>query len=169
MEVTKIFKWDCAHRLRYHQGLCRNIHGHTYKMEVSVEGKVNDAGMIIDFGDLKKLVNEVIINKVDHSLILWVKDPLYKSLKRMDKRRKQPFNFRIYPLLGEPTAENMAKHFFRTLYTEIERRRIPIILTKIKVWETPTSYAQYDITDYTTDFSFMVTETEHWRYVYESE
>lgn len=64
--VTKIFTFDSAHHLPFHKGKCKNLHGHTYKLEVTVCGRPDENGMLIDFGDLKKIVSEKIIEKYDH-------------------------------------------------------------------------------------------------------
>lgn len=64
--VTKIFTFDAAHHLPFHKGKCKNLHGHTYKLEVTVGGELDENGLVIDFGDLKKIVSENIIEKYDH-------------------------------------------------------------------------------------------------------
>jgi 6-pyruvoyltetrahydropterin/6-carboxytetrahydropterin synthase len=67
MLITKEFTFDAAHFLTRYKGKCENLHGHTYKLHVTVEGEINENGLVIDFVDLKKAVNEKIINKLDHS------------------------------------------------------------------------------------------------------
>jgi len=64
--VTKIFTFEAAHHLPFHKGKCKNLHGHTYKLEVTVSGTRDINGLVIDFGDLKKIVSEKIIEKYDH-------------------------------------------------------------------------------------------------------
>ena len=70
LTATKTFTFDCAHRLPYHEGLCKNIHGHTYKVDVTVEGgrqgRGPEDGMIIDFKRLKTICNK-LFNKYDHA------------------------------------------------------------------------------------------------------
>ena len=75
IKLTKKFNFDMAHALFGHDGHCKNIHGHTYQLEITVEGiprerlgTTND-GMVMDFGVLKSLVNELILNKLDHALV----------------------------------------------------------------------------------------------------
>lgn len=66
MKVCKIFTFDAAHFLPNHPGKCRNLHGHTYKLEVELEGPINpETGMVMDFGDLKQEVGGVL-DKLDH-------------------------------------------------------------------------------------------------------
>ena len=76
IRVTKTFTFDMAHALYNHDGLCRNIHGHTYHLAVTLIGKAIQEhghpknGMIIDFGDLKKTVHEKVTSRFDHALVL---------------------------------------------------------------------------------------------------
>jgi 6-pyruvoyltetrahydropterin/6-carboxytetrahydropterin synthase len=69
MLVTKEFLFDAAHYLTKYHGKCEKMHGHTYKLHVTVEGEVQDDGMVIDFVELKKIVKERVISKLDHALI----------------------------------------------------------------------------------------------------
>jgi len=71
--VTKEFSFDCAHMLTGHEGPCKNLHGHTYKLQVEVtsysgvQEEGPSKGMIVDFKDLKQIVKELIVDKLDHS------------------------------------------------------------------------------------------------------
>jgi 6-pyruvoyltetrahydropterin/6-carboxytetrahydropterin synthase len=70
MFLTKKFSFDAAHKLPGYKGKCKNLHGHTYYLKVTVEGKVNpQTGMIIDFFDLEKIVEDKILNYLDHSFL----------------------------------------------------------------------------------------------------
>ncbi|MFO7820237.1 MAG: 6-carboxytetrahydropterin synthase, partial [Halanaerobacter sp.] len=80
ISVTKSFSWDMSHMLAGHQGECRNLHGHTYKLEVEVVNKAGQMqevgparGMVVDFKDLKEIVKNKIINPLDHSFLYWSK------------------------------------------------------------------------------------------------
>lgn len=122
VSVTKEFTFDSCHQLKEYNGACARLHGHTYKLQVTVRGKVNNIGILVDFKDLKKIVNERIIGDLDHYNL---NDKLY-------------FN---------TTAENMVVYFFdildkyfRELCLKEER---PIFLDEVKLWETPTSFASY--------------------------
>ena len=66
MLVSKDFSFDAAHFLTQYHGKCEHLHGHTYKLRVTVEGKVQSNGLVIDFGILKKIVKEQILDKYDH-------------------------------------------------------------------------------------------------------
>jgi len=112
--LSKIFEFDAAHKLPNYKGPCANLHGHTYKMEVVIEGLVKENGMVIDFGELKKLVNESVISKLDHSYL----------------------NDR-YP---NPTAEIMVVDIFKTIGKLLAKN---VRLVEVKLWETPTSCVIY--------------------------
>ncbi len=139
IRVTKIFTYDSAHALLNHDGLCKNIHGHTYRLSVTITGaplnKKNDPkdGMVMDFSDLKKIVHAVILDEWDHSLILKQDSPLTHELSVAFKKTV------IVPF--QPTCENML--------IEIRNRLLPEIddnfkkLTALKLEETTTSYAEW--------------------------
>ena len=70
MLITKSFSFAGAHHLPKHPGKCKNLHGHEWKLEVTISGQIDaETGMIIDFSDLKKIVNENVIDKLDHSYL----------------------------------------------------------------------------------------------------
>ncbi|MBU8905243.1 6-carboxytetrahydropterin synthase QueD [Desertibacillus haloalkaliphilus] len=64
--ITKEFTFDAAHHLHCYDGKCKNLHGHTYKLVITVSGYVNDVGISVDFGDIKRIYNETIKAKLDH-------------------------------------------------------------------------------------------------------
>jgi 6-pyruvoyltetrahydropterin/6-carboxytetrahydropterin synthase len=133
--ISKMFKFDTAHRLYKYSGKCANIHGHTYKMEVFVNSdrdinrKTENTypGFVIDFGELKDDVN-MLVNDLDHSLILSSNDPLLDILRHQTK---------LYVMENNPTVENMCIEFYNTL------RRLGVKICRIKIWETETSMAEY--------------------------
>ena len=96
MIIGKEFKFNAAHKLPNYNGKCKNLHGHTWKLIISLEGKVNkDTGMIVDFKELKAQVKEQVLDKLDHgylneiidnptceNLLTWIKENLkIKDLK----------------------------------------------------------------------------------------
>ena len=107
LRLTKEFDFQMAHTLSAYDGKCRNIHGHNYRLFVTVEGEpIDDAspaknGMVMDFGDLKRLVNEEIISLLDHALVLNAKtDPqLVDALKQHYEK--------IVTVEFQPTTENL--------------------------------------------------------------
>jgi len=111
IRVTKEFKFEAAHALLGYDGLCKNIHGHSYILYVTVIGKpienINDTklGMVYDFGDLKFIVNNEIVKKFDHSIILnkRAETANFEGLTEMFSRK----HYTEY----QPTCENMVIDF----------------------------------------------------------
>jgi 6-pyruvoyltetrahydropterin/6-carboxytetrahydropterin synthase len=129
-----------AHALWGYDGLCKNIHGHSYILKVTVSGTpITDTsdiklGMVIDFGDLKRVVNKHIVDVFDHSLVLNKKAPTenFEHIPEMFER-KMWCDF-------QPTAENLVIYF-----AEILNRELPadIRLHSIRLYETANSYAEW--------------------------
>jgi len=110
----------CAHKLRNYEGKCANLHGHNYKIEVTVEGgELNKLNMIMDFGELKSIMEKYISHQFDHKNINEIK----------------PF------ITENPTAEYMAGFFFAVLRTVLP---VNVDICKVRVWETSTSWAEYE-------------------------
>lgn len=114
--VTKEFTFDSAHFLRDYKGKCENMHGHTYKLQVSVEGDRDESGLVIDFVELKRVVNEKIIDKLDHTNLNDVLDV-------------------------NPSAENIVEWIWNELWPDFSTERYH--LYAVKLWETPTSFAEF--------------------------
>ena len=134
MKITKRFKWVMGHRLTFHQGGCYNIHGHNYECKISVEGYLEN-NMVIDFGELSKLFQELVHNPWDHSFLVYEEDNFRELLLMWSKDR--PFKIALFPV--ETTAENIAKYLFDIFSQKINNERIRV--TRVKVYETPTSEA----------------------------
>jgi 6-pyruvoyltetrahydropterin/6-carboxytetrahydropterin synthase len=140
VRVTRMFRFEMAHALWGYDGLCKNIHGHSYVLKVTVMGTpVEDPGdtklgMVIDFGDLKRLVNKHIVDVFDHSLILNEKAPVEKfaEIQHMFDR-KTWFSF-------QPTAENLVIHFAGILKAHLPEN---VRLHSVRLYETVNSYAEW--------------------------
>jgi len=138
VRVTKEFHFEGAHALVDYDGKCREIHGHSYKLFVTVTGKPrnekNDPknGMLLDFTDLKKVVNYLVTDKYDHALLLREDAPLAKELKECYGN--------IISLPFQPTCENLVIHFSDLL---INRLPDGITLFSLKLYETATSYVEW--------------------------
>ena len=134
MIVRKKFTFEAAHRLRAHEGRCAGLHGHSYKVEVFIEGMVCEStGMVVDFGQIKSSLAP-FIDQFDHSLIVSEHDPLahggkvwYGQIHELNPR------FIITPY--EPTAEMMAAHFYWSAHYALN-------VTRVRVWETETGWAE---------------------------
>lgn len=138
--INKTVRFEAAHRLMNHPGLCSNLHGHSYKIEVSVCIGTRDidknTGMVMDFSDLKKIIKENIIGHFDHATVLCFNDPLEPII------RKTIPGIRIVSLDREPTAENMGNMMIDELIPVIRASIFcEVKWISIKIWETEDSYA----------------------------
>ena len=140
INVTKQFEFDCAHRLENYKGLCQNIHGHRYKLLVTVARKNDDVedGFVADFKDVKKIVNEKFVNLVDHAFIFNCKD---EDSLDIAKFLVTKIDQRVYRMPYKTTAENMARYIYQLLNKEF--KCYDLKCTKIVLFETPTSYVKY--------------------------
>jgi 6-pyruvoyltetrahydropterin/6-carboxytetrahydropterin synthase len=140
IRITKAYKFDMAHALPGHDGLCKNIHGHSYELLVTLIGEPitepgsPKLGMVIDFKDLKFIIKGLIVDELDHALILRDDSP-ETLLTEMHK------NFdRIVLVDFQPTSENMIIDF-----SERIKKALPanVKLHHLKLWETVTSYTEW--------------------------
>ncbi|MBW3614980.1 MAG: 6-carboxytetrahydropterin synthase QueD [Actinobacteria bacterium] len=67
--VTRTFSFEAAHQLPWHEGKCRRLHGHTYRLEVTVEGPVGDNGIVVDFAEVKAVVEREVVDRYDHQFL----------------------------------------------------------------------------------------------------
>lgn len=134
--ITKVITMDCGHRLSDYSGKCRRIHGHTYKLEVTVGGKLDKQGMVVDFSQLKEILVQEVENKFDHRLILKVGDALNQAISKAIPQDEDWICWVDY----NPTAENMAVDIFEILKTELKGRNLK--LKKVVIWETPSSFTE---------------------------
>ena len=132
--VTKTIKFDAAHVLTNHEGLCKNLHGHTYRVDVSVtQGDGDTSDMVIDFKDLKRIASEVVCERFDHAFIYNTESAGEREIAAVVEKN----GMRTVAIPFRSTAENLAKMFFADL-----KARIPA-LSAVKVWETADSCAEY--------------------------
>ena len=132
--VTKTVKFDAAHILTNHQGLCKNLHGHTYRVDVSVTQAADDSSdMVIDFKDLKRIATETICDRFDHAFIYNRNSEGEREIAAVVERH----SMRTVALDFRSTAENMARMFYDEL-----KAKLPGV-SSVKVWETADSSAEY--------------------------
>ncbi len=141
VRVTKEFRFEMAHLLANYDGLCKNIHGHSYILYITVKGKIIDdkknpkLGMVIDFGDLKRIVKQEIVDKLDHSVAV-----------NQDFRSNElnKYSDRIIELPYQPTCENMVVDFAERI-----KKRLPnhLELFSVKLHETASSFAEWYASD----------------------
>ncbi|MDP2721560.1 MAG: 6-carboxytetrahydropterin synthase [Bacteroidales bacterium] len=140
VRITKEFKFEMAHALKGYDGPCRNIHGHSYELLVTLSGTpITDEnnpklGMIMDFGDLKKIVREAVIDEFDHACVLNEKMPAKLIVELREHFEK------IILLPYQPTSElmivDMAERIKGKLPSELK-------LKYLLLRETVTSYAEW--------------------------
>lgn len=139
IRITKEFHFEAAHALAGYDGPCRNIHGHSYGLSVTIKGTpLNEGdspkiGMLIDFGDLKKIIREHIVKKFDHALILNRDFPI-------GDLKDQPMFCNIVYVDYQPTSENLLIDFASRLKTLLPAN---VSLVKITLRETSSSYAEW--------------------------
>lgn len=137
MEITKIIEWDMGHRVPNHKSKCRNLHGHRYKLEITVNGDIiktkgiSDEGMVMDFSDMKEKAKAFIDDNLDHGFMYSIEDSEMSNFFFEN-------DFKSVPVRFIPTAENISEYLFKAL-TDLG---LPV--KKIKLWETPTAYAEYE-------------------------
>jgi len=140
VRVTKEFGFEMAHALWNYDGPCRNVHGHSYRLYVTVIGEpINSQtdpkhGMVIDFGDLKKIVETTIINKFDHSVVVSKEAPhhLLQNIEQM---------FEKYDVMDyQPTCENLVVYFAGRLMEKLPEN---LKLFSLRLVETAKSYAEW--------------------------
>jgi 6-pyruvoyltetrahydropterin/6-carboxytetrahydropterin synthase len=144
IRVTKEFTFEMAHALLGYDGSCKYVHGHSYGLSVTVIGHpVNDEtnpklGMVIDFGDLKKIVRETVVDIFDHALVLNCKTPhdhFNESKDLFDK---------LILVDYQPTSENLVTDFAERISGKLPDH---IELFSLRLRETASSYADWFATD----------------------
>ena len=142
IRITKEFKFEMAHALHGYDGSCKNIHGHAYKLRVTVKGEAREEkghkkdGMVIDFAELKEVVKPEIIDKYDHSLVLNANSPHASiDLSAFEK---------VFYLPYQPTSENLVMAFATIIQSKMPKR---ITLCKVVLSETATSFAEWNLED----------------------
>lgn len=132
MKIAKEFRWEMGHRLPDHFGMCKNIHGHSYKMLVEFEGDLDEKGMIIDYYDVEKIINP-IIEKLDHAFMVNKNDKTVLEFLEKMNSKKVVVDF-------QSTAENICTF----ILGEVKRSNLPANVKEIKVriYETVDDYAE---------------------------
>ena len=127
--IYKEVQIDTSHRLLHYKGKCANLHGHRWKVEVWMEGEPDPATQIlIDYTLIKQ-----VIGKYDHQIILNRDDPMVPCIQKFNPVITTP---------GDPTSELIASIIRDDLYAVCRDLGIRITITKIRVWESPTSCAE---------------------------
>lgn len=115
MIVIRTFSFDAAHYVPCYHGKCENLHGHTYKLVVKVDGKCDSEGMVIDFAELKKIVKDNVVDKFDHHC--------------------------LNDIISVPTAENISVYVWQKLQPLLQNERYH--LAEVQIWETANNGCVY--------------------------
>lgn len=115
LTICRNFTFDAGHHLPDYNGKCANRHGHRFHLQVEVEGMIQQNGMLIDFGILKKVINAKIIEVLDHSY--------------------------LNDIIPNPTAENILAWIYKQLYDLALFSKVT--LSRLRLYETPDSYAEW--------------------------
>lgn len=140
IKVTRELRFEAAHLLEDHKGKCRNIHGHSYKCHVSVSGRVDKDGMVLDFSTLSNIC-EKVIEPMDHSLIISsavhakIGAPLMSIYEALGMER-------LIVVPYTPTAENMAVSFRKLITAILIALNYEFTQVTIKLYETEKSYVE---------------------------
>ena len=145
IRITKQFHFETGHALYGYDGKCKNVHGHSYKLSVTVIGTpISDTknvkfGMVIDFGDLKKIVASEIVDEFDHSTVFNKNTPHIELANELEKRGHS-----VILVDYQPTSEMMLIDFAKKI-----KNRLPktIQLHSLKLQETGTSSAEWHASD----------------------
>ena len=136
-----------AHMLANHNGKCKNIHGHTYKMQVEIERENcdvidspggTDHGMVMEFYDVKLVINDLIVDPLDHAFLYWTgsTDELEHDVAALLKKHER----KLVKINYRPTAENLATDFLNQINMKLGNFQVKA--KELILWESPTSYAR---------------------------
>ena len=140
IRITKQFRFEAAHALWNYDGLCRNIHGHSYILSVTIIGSPIDdpenpkSGMVMDFSQMKKIVHDTVVGPLDHALMVNANTP-HKELAETN----QMFG-RVVALPYQPTCENMLIDFAARIMPKLPEG---VVLHSLRLHETATAYAEW--------------------------
>ena len=135
MNISKEFNWDMSHRLPFHDGHCKNIHGHTYKLRVEIEGIIDGNGMVMDYYVLEEIVSPTI-NKLDHSFIVDKNDNIMLDFLKEN-------NFKHYIIENTTTAENIVIHL-SYIFIPLLKRYKNLTSLKVRLYETANVFAEVE-------------------------
>ena len=145
IRITKQFSFETGHALYGYDGKCKNVHGHSYKLSVTVIGQPNQDqnhvkfGMVIDFSDLKRIVREEIVDLFDHATVFNGNTPHVELADELKQR-----GHHVILVNYQPTSENMVIDFAAKIKSRLPEN---IKLHSLRLQETETSYAEWFASD----------------------
>jgi 6-pyruvoyltetrahydropterin/6-carboxytetrahydropterin synthase len=146
LTITRRLEFDAGHRIPNHGGQCRHLHGHRYTLELTVLGPVHpfrgqaDDGMVIDFGDIKRIALTYLVEPWDHAFLVAKQDKiLLEFLKSLP-------NHKTVVLDDVPTVENLVKFAFDILAPIfVSETKGQLALHSVRLYETPNCWADYQV------------------------
>jgi 6-pyruvoyltetrahydropterin/6-carboxytetrahydropterin synthase len=136
LKIAKEFHWEMGHRLPEHFGKCKNIHGHSYKMIVEIEGDVLESGMVMDYYDLKKIVKP-IVEELDHAFMGYKDDTQIINFLEEMNSKKVIVDF-------QSTVENICTYFLMKIKSAIVHKNVSKL--KVRIYESHDDYAEEETT-----------------------
>lgn len=144
--ITRRLEFDAGHRIPDHKSLCRHVHGHRYVLELTLVGRLDqtpgspERGMVMDFGDVKRIAWEHLVGHWDHAFLAWRDDPVAKAITAALPDHRTV-------LLDEiPTAENLARIAFTTLVPHFHAcYGRDLRLARVRIFETPNCWADFPL------------------------
>ncbi|MCB0397744.1 MAG: 6-carboxytetrahydropterin synthase [Flavobacteriales bacterium] len=139
VRITKEINFEMAHALYGHDGPCKDIHGHSYKLTVTLKGRpIADEGspkfgMVMDFADLKRILKGKVTDQFDHAVLVWDQSPFAKMVN-------DPLYGNIIGVPFQPTCENILLEIVRRVRPELPEG---VDLASMRLRETATSYAEW--------------------------
>lgn len=132
MKIAKEFTWEMGHRLSFHKGKCKNLHGHSYKCMIELTGDPDANGMVMDYFDMRTII-EPILDNFDHAFMVYEND--FEVIEALEK-----LNSRKVVVDFETTAENICLYILK----QIKNSELPknVKEVKVRVMETDNSYAE---------------------------
>ncbi len=142
MEITTRLEFDAGHRIPHHRSQCRNLHGHRYTIEITLNGKIiskqgaSENGMLMDFSDVKRIAKKCIVDVWDHAFIVYEGDSeVLNFLNSLPNHKTVIFQ-------TVPTAENMAAKAFSILNNQYQDTYgNHLKLKRVRLYETPNNWA----------------------------
>jgi 6-pyruvoyltetrahydropterin/6-carboxytetrahydropterin synthase len=132
-KISKEFKWEMSHRLPFHKGLCRNLHGHSYKLRIDLEGSLDENGMLIDFFDLE-IIMRPLLNEFDHAFLVDDEDTLMLEFLKTNQ-----FKYLTIPFTS--TSENIIKYIAERIIPEFKKTK-SVNTVYIRLYETEDVFAE---------------------------
>lgn len=141
MKVTKEITFDAAHMLSNYEGKCNNLHGHTYKLQVTLESEIDSqTHMVLDFNELKTVLYSVVMSMFDHA-VLFSEEDIRTEAENELLLWARKYNKKFIVIPGKTTCEDLAPYIKKLIESELQNKKIDVKVS-LRLWETPTSFAE---------------------------